>query len=315
MARIARITVPGVLHHVISRFVDRDWFFASADARHRHLALLGRALAKSDWRCVAYCLMSNHIHLAMVGGEHDLESWTKRVNSPFATWLNQQRGRLGPVFADRPAVYLVPRDREAAVIAYIHNNPVRAKVVANARASTWSSHQAYVGLAKPPPWLHVRDGLRRAGCATDRARFDELVEDLADAALDLPDLARTRADVRRLGPYELATPTLSDPIEVPVVRRALARTRPSPAAVLALVSSVTGVSAMAANQPRARGRVSSARRVFVHAAVSVGIGVSDAAALISVSRQRGAKVAQTPLPPKERALVKKVVAMVKAGGR
>ena len=60
MSRVARLTVPQSLHHVISRFVDREWFFASDVERARYLALLGRALSTTDWRCVAYCLMSNH---------------------------------------------------------------------------------------------------------------------------------------------------------------------------------------------------------------------------------------------------------------
>ena len=49
-ARGARFNVPGAVYHVISRFVDRDWFIESEDERSLYLSLLGRALLESDWR-------------------------------------------------------------------------------------------------------------------------------------------------------------------------------------------------------------------------------------------------------------------------
>jgi hypothetical protein len=39
------------------------------------------------------------------------------------------------------------------LIRYVHNNPVRAGVVARASESGWSSHRAYLGLASCPSWL------------------------------------------------------------------------------------------------------------------------------------------------------------------
>jgi hypothetical protein len=313
MARIARVTIPQVLHHVISRFVDRDWYIESDFERNRYLYLLGRALEASDWRCLAYCLMSNHIHLAMIGGELDLQSWAKKVNSPFALWLNDRRGRLGPVFADRPATFLVPRQREAEVVAYIHNNPVRANVVTEARASSWSSHQAYLGIAPRPSWLHVSEGLERTGCQDDTDGFDRLVRARAGQTLELPDVAKVRTDVRHLGPYEVGTPTLSEPVEIPIVRRRFLMARPSPTALLENVASVARMPASAVSQRYARGAVSMVKRVYIHAAVQMGISISDAAAAVNVSRQRGSKVALTPLAPAEHALVAAVIALVQAG--
>jgi hypothetical protein len=308
MSRIARLTIPGVVHHVISRFVDREWFFASDAEREHYLRLLAQAMSESDWRCLAYCLMSNHVHLAMVAGHQDLESWSKRVHSPFAVWLNAQRGRLGPVFADRPAAHALPRHREGEVIAYVHNNPVRAKVVATARLSTWSSQRAYLGLAPQPQWLHVREGLERSGCADDPAAFEQIVGGLVGAPFELPDLARVREELRRNGPYEPATPTLSDPNEIPVVQRAFLRVPPTPTEVLDAVASVAGVHSTALCRRFARGRIASVKRVFIHAAVRLGIPVSQAADAVNVSRQRGSIVAQAPLSSDDVAMLEAAVA-------
>jgi putative transposase len=125
--RLVRRSTIGVLTHVICRFVDRRWMITDDIERKTHVELLGYALARSDCRCVAYALMSSHLHFAMIPGHDELQTWPKRVNSPFARWLNAQHDRLGPVFADRPAEWSV-RANKSALISYIHNNPVRARV-------------------------------------------------------------------------------------------------------------------------------------------------------------------------------------------
>ena len=149
--RTARHNTPGVIYHVICQFVDKRWFFTSDREREHYLRLLGKALEHTDWLCFAYALMSSHIHFGLIAGREPLETWAKRVNGPFAQWLNRGHNRKGPVFADRPADFAIPSHRQLDLIAYIHNNPVRAKLVERAVDSTWTSHRAYVGAAPRPP--------------------------------------------------------------------------------------------------------------------------------------------------------------------
>jgi len=62
---------------------------------------------------VAYCLMSNHVHLVVVQGEAPLERLTKSVHTAFASWAQRshRRGKaMGPVFAGRPRGVLVDKD-------------------------------------------------------------------------------------------------------------------------------------------------------------------------------------------------------------
>src|SRR5215467_11293888 len=135
--RMARLFVPEVVYHLIWRFVDRRWFFTADEERETYLRMLGHALSQTEWRCLAYALMSNHIHLAAVAGRDPLGPWAKAVNSNFAQWMNQRHGRLGPLIADRPRAHATAPEKEAGVISYIHNNPVRARVVERASDSTW----------------------------------------------------------------------------------------------------------------------------------------------------------------------------------
>jgi hypothetical protein len=52
------------------------------------------------------------------------------------------------------------------LVSYVHCNPVRAGVVAAADESNWTSHRAYLGVARKPPWLDVQLGLDLCGFST-----------------------------------------------------------------------------------------------------------------------------------------------------
>jgi hypothetical protein len=208
--------VSGVVHHVISRFVDRSWQLAGDDERQEYLARLGHALSRSDWTLLGYALMSSHIHLVLESGDGSLEAWTKSVHSGMARWLNRRHSRLGPVFADRPYAEAVDATRVPHVLAYVHNNPVRAKLATWAGDSAWTSHRAYLGLACHSATLCVPRGLALSGYEADdegRLAFDDWVRACSGAQV-LP----TRDMVRRAwraaretggAVLELATPQIT----------------------------------------------------------------------------------------------------------
>jgi len=175
MPRTRRRTIPDVTYHLISRFVDRDWFIRSESERTTYLRLLGAAISASSWRCLGYAVMSNHIHLAMVASEQPLAEWIRRPHSAFADWLNRTHKRIGTVFVRGPKSILVPDGRVGHLLAYIHNNPVRAKIVNAPGESEWTSHRFYTDPSElPPRWLRVDEGRRRTGIR-DGAAFDDMV--------------------------------------------------------------------------------------------------------------------------------------------
>lgn len=162
-------------YHLIFRFVASEWFIKTNLERDTYLQLLGEALQRSDWHCFAYAIMSNHIHLGMAAGRSSRTPWLRHAHSPFGEWINRRNDRIGSVFVKKPTTVSVARDDVARVIAYIHNNPVRAGVVARARDSTWTSHNAYVGSREPQPWLRVDIGFD-AMHIKDAASFEAFVD-------------------------------------------------------------------------------------------------------------------------------------------
>jgi putative transposase len=185
MTRYARFHVTGGLFHVISRFHDRRFYLDIDGAREKYLELLGRATKTHDSRIIAYCLMSSHVHIVLQLGNDPLGQLAKRINAPFGNWINKQRKGLGPILADRPRSVLIHSETHGMeLIRYVHNNPVRAGLVKRASQSEWSSHRAYLGLEKPPPWLAVeavlgpneknKESIRRDLAAyVDEGRFEE----------------------------------------------------------------------------------------------------------------------------------------------
>jgi REP element-mobilizing transposase RayT len=65
MARKKRIHVPGGIYHVMMRGNGgQDIFFADRD-RYRFYLLLQEGTIRFDYRVHAFCLMDNHVHLAL----------------------------------------------------------------------------------------------------------------------------------------------------------------------------------------------------------------------------------------------------------
>ncbi len=66
MARLARIVVVNVPHHVTQRGNARQFLLASDGERLVYLDLLRQYLQLHHLSLLGYCLMSNHVHLVVV---------------------------------------------------------------------------------------------------------------------------------------------------------------------------------------------------------------------------------------------------------
>ena len=144
--------------HVIARGNERRPLFRDDADRERYLDLLAEACGKHDARVLAYCLMPNHVHLAMQTGSVPVSRVVHDVHSRYALYFNRRYDRSGHLFQGRFQGLLVDRDAYLLeVVRYIHRNPVKARLAARPEDFAWSSHGAYLGSA--PPWLAVGEAL------------------------------------------------------------------------------------------------------------------------------------------------------------
>lgn len=147
--------VAGGLYHVIVRGNERRDVFRDDADRHRYLSRLAFYQKKFSFRVLAYCLMDNHVHLAIETGKIPLSKIMASLQSAYTQDFNRRHKRSGHLFQGRYKAFLIEKDRYAlALLRYIHENPVQAGVAARAEHFAWSSDRAY-RRGRGPEWLDV----------------------------------------------------------------------------------------------------------------------------------------------------------------
>lgn len=148
----------------MNRGARRQAVFLDDDCCLAFLVILGDLPIRFGVRVHAYALMPNHFHLALecpVGG---LARAMQYLQSRYARWLNVNHSWDGPIWRGR--FRSRPVDDDAwwtHLLAYIHLNPVRGRLVADVAESRWSSHDAFVGVTPRPAWLAPDEPLASFG--------------------------------------------------------------------------------------------------------------------------------------------------------
>ena len=65
MARLARVIIPGIPHHVTQRGNHREPIFFETGDQDVYMDLLAEQVARRSVAVWAYCLMPNHVHLIL----------------------------------------------------------------------------------------------------------------------------------------------------------------------------------------------------------------------------------------------------------
>jgi putative transposase len=71
MARMPRLVVPGYPHHLTQRGNRHQRTFSTEDDYRHYITLLSESAHEAEIEVWAYCLMPNHLHLAMVPSTED----------------------------------------------------------------------------------------------------------------------------------------------------------------------------------------------------------------------------------------------------
>ena len=177
MARKPRIYFPTALYHVILRGNARQDIFHDDEDRYRFYLLLQEVIERYGYRVHAFCLMSNHVHLAIQVGDVSLSRGLQNLAFRYTRWVNWRQGRTGHLFQGRYKALLVDADEYLqALVRYIHLNPFRSGLGTNPVEYRWSSQRAYCGL-ELIPWLTVEPTLAGFGekIGQARGRFEKIV--------------------------------------------------------------------------------------------------------------------------------------------
>ncbi|MBI3300166.1 MAG: transposase [Elusimicrobia bacterium] len=130
--------------HVISRGNRRQKIFESEEDWARFAAALVEELDAEGVILLAFCLMPNHFHLLVKCIQAALSSAMHRLLTSHAAYMNKKYGRTGHLFEDRFKSFQCAPEGLLPLAAYIHNNPVRARLTTAAGDWPWSSHRDYI---------------------------------------------------------------------------------------------------------------------------------------------------------------------------
>ena len=212
MPRQGRIQSGTGVYHVMLRGINRQQIFENEEDNMHMLYVLsnlhlqyspdGTPLPTPTCTIYAYCLMGNHIHLLIQEKAWTIGEIIKSLASSYVYYFNRQKQRIGHLFQDRfksepvnDMAYFV------TLLRYIHQNPVKAGLVRDAKDYPWSSWREYLSPDRLENICNTRATLRRIKIEDLSALVNQpLADDCACIDIDeadiLPKIVHTDESVR-----------------------------------------------------------------------------------------------------------------------
>src|SRR6266851_9619525 len=146
MPRFARVVAPQCPHHITQRGNERrNVFFTPAD-REVYLGLLKQYTELHYVQVLAFCLLTNHVHLVLVPERADsLAKVLREVHMRYSQYRHAVEHGSGHLWQSRYYSCPVAPGYLGSVIRYVELNPVRAGLVDQAKAYAWSSAAVHLG--------------------------------------------------------------------------------------------------------------------------------------------------------------------------
>ena len=264
MARKPRVHVVGGLYHVMLRGNGGEDIFFSDENRYHLYLLIQEGVERFGYRIHAFCLMDNHLHLAVQVAEVSLSKIAQNLSFRYTRWVNKAQSRVGHLFQGRYKAILVDANTYLLeLVRYIHLNPVRARRVSEPSAYAWSGHRAYLGQESVPwlttDWVLGQFSKRRS---TARERYRRFVNEGMEEGYR-EDFHRGVTDPRVLGDDVFMEDVLGSAAKNPVRPRELGE-------IIEAVCRSYDVAEEDLAAPGRRRDLAEARAVVAHLATSVG---------------------------------------------
>ena len=177
MARLSRVVIPGVPHHVTQRGNRREPTFFEDGDYQLYLDLLAEAARSARVEVWSYCLMPNHVHLIVTPSDKDgLWRTFRKVHRHYTGYINARMRTTGHLWQGRYGSVAMDEGHLISALRYVALNPVRARLAARAEDWRWSSTAAHLA-GRSDGVVVVEPALTRVG---DFAAF--LDQDFDEAA-------------------------------------------------------------------------------------------------------------------------------------
>jgi len=178
MPALPRDRRPGV-HHVWVNATGNWPYFVDDVDRIAWIRLLVRGLDRYDWRCIAFCQMTTHVHLLVDVGDDSLPLGMEYLNREYSKHFNRRHSRNGHFVRKRYGSRRVEGARDLlGTYAYVVLNPVAEAMCRRAEDWRWSSYATTIGLSDAFPFADARLVLAELGGSVEALQL--LVEAQAE---------------------------------------------------------------------------------------------------------------------------------------
>lgn len=145
MPRQARKDLNTPFIHVMIQGVNKEYIFYKKEYIEKYMEIMKKNQKDYDFIIIAYCMMNNHAHFLVY--TEDIEEFGRfmqKTNLIYAQMYNKEEKRCGVLFRNRyqtEPIYNI--NYLINCINYIHNNPVKAKMVEKCEDYKYSSYNDY----------------------------------------------------------------------------------------------------------------------------------------------------------------------------
>jgi REP element-mobilizing transposase RayT len=144
MPRTRRIALVGRPHVVIARGNNGGRVFFDDGDFEGYLTALREMVREGHVRVLAWCLMKSEVRLVATPLRLPLAQIVQRLHTSHVRRVNARTQRTGHLFEGRFRSLLIPDERVADAVRWVHLWPVRSGRVRRPDTYPWSSHRAYV---------------------------------------------------------------------------------------------------------------------------------------------------------------------------
>lgn len=125
--------------------INKEYIFDTNEFIEKFLDIFNKNKVNYNFTTISYCIMNNHAHfLIYVEDIKEVEKFMHRCNLLYAQLYNKENQRVGVLFRNRyQAEPIYDRKYLINCIKYIHDNPVKAKMVEKCEDYKYSSYCDY----------------------------------------------------------------------------------------------------------------------------------------------------------------------------
>ena len=147
MPRKPRLSAPLTVYHIIVKCNNGEHLIKTRKDFESLICVVAHYKCKHRFKLFGYCLMNSHAHLVIQTPNDDgvtISHIMHDIDNLYARDYNKRHGRKGHFWGQRFKSPVIEDDSYGvALLRYIAQNPVRAKMVPRARDWKWSSYGVY----------------------------------------------------------------------------------------------------------------------------------------------------------------------------